>query len=245
MTVATPGAAELSPRGKARLIAALYLVVIVAGIVAQGFIGERFIALGDAAKTAANIARNPSLYRLGFTIYMVEMVAQIATIVLFYDLLKPVNRSVARTAAIIGITGCGVKILARLFYYAPLLLDAGGPALPGFADAQLHALSLALLRLNDYGAAMALVFFGFETALEGWLIIKSTFLPRFLGVIALIGGLGWVTFIWPPLGYKLFMAVALFGIVGSLLTIGWLLVKGVDETRWLEQARASATSIWR
>jgi hypothetical protein len=237
--------AEISPRGKARLVAVLTLVTIVAGIIAQGFIAERFIALGDAARTAANVAANPSLYRLGFTIYMVEMIAQIASIVFLYDLLKPVDRSVARTAAIIGITGCGMKTFARLFYYAPLLLGTGGAALTGFSDAQLQALSIALLRLNEHGPVLALVFFGVENMLEGWLMIRSTFLPRFLGIISIIGGLGWVTFLWPPTGYALFMGIALFGLVGSVVMIGWLLVKGVDETRWLEQARLATTSIWR
>ena len=77
------------------------------------------------AKTAANIVANKSLYRLGFTIFMLEMVAQVGVSALFYDLLKPVNRSLARISAIIGLTGCGIKTLARLFYYAPLILLGG------------------------------------------------------------------------------------------------------------------------
>jgi len=68
--------------------------------------------------------------------------------------------------------------------------------------------------------------------LNGWLIVKSTFLPRWLGVITLIGGLGWMTFAYPPLGSRLFLPLALYGLAGSLVMIGWLLVKGVDEERW-------------
>jgi len=116
MTLTAPDTAEISPRGKARLIAVLYLVTLVAGIVAQGFIANRFIVLDESARTAANIAGNPSLFRLAFTIYMVEMIAQIASIVFFYDLIKPVDRGIARTAAIIGITGCAIKTIGRLFH---------------------------------------------------------------------------------------------------------------------------------
>jgi hypothetical protein len=237
--------ADASPTARARITAVLFLATIILGIVAQTFISDRLVVLSDASKTAANILANESLFRTGFTLYMVEMVCQIAMTLMFYDLLKPVNRSLARTAMILGLVGCGIKIVARLFFYAPLVLLSGPPALPAFDAAELQSLSLAFLRVNDYGAGIALIFFGLETFLEGWLTFKSTFLPKFLGVISLIAGLGWATFIWPPLGYQLFMVVALVGLLGAVLTIGWLLIRGVDDQRWREQAALAATSIWR
>ena len=114
---------------------------------------------------------------------MLEMVAQVAVSALFYDLLKPVNRSLARISAIIGLTGCGIKTMARLFYYAPLILLGGASYLSAIQPAQLEALSLAFIKINNQGAAIALIFFGFETLLRGWLLFKSGFLPRFLGVL--------------------------------------------------------------
>ena len=83
---------------------------------------------------------------------------------------------------------------------------------------------------------MALVFFGFYALLTGYLIISSTFLPRILGVLSVVGGLGWLTFLYPPLGYRLFPYVAAFGLLGASALILWLIVKGVDEQRWKEQA---------
>ena len=94
----------------------LYLLVIIGGITAQSFISDRLVVGDDAARTAANILANMSLYRLGFTIFMLEMVAQVGVSLLFYDLLKPVNPSVARVSAVLGLTGCGIKTMARLFY---------------------------------------------------------------------------------------------------------------------------------
>jgi hypothetical protein len=138
--------------------------------------------------------------------------------------LKPVNRSLARITAIIGFTGSGIKTFARLFYYAPLILLGGASYLSAIPPAQLEALSLAFIRLNSQGAAIALIFFGFETVFRGWLLFKSGFLPRFLGVFSMIGGLGWLTYLWPPLGSQLFMGVALFAIVGVGGTSGWLFI---------------------
>src|SRR5687767_14784005 len=175
----TNSMAETSPSTRGRILAALYLFVIIAGITAQVFIADRLVVRDDAARTAATIIANKSLYRLGFTIFMLEMVAQVVLSAMFYDLLKPVNRSVARISAIIGLTGSGIKTLARLFYYAPLIVLGGASYLSALEPAQLEALSLAFININSRGAAIALIFFGFETLLRGWLVFKSEFLPRF------------------------------------------------------------------
>ena len=237
--------AETSPSTRGRILAALYLFVIIAGVTAQSFIADGMVVRDDAARTAANILANTSLYRLGYTIFMLEMVAQVGVTLLFYDLLKPVNRSVARASMVLGLTGCGIKTMARLFYYAPLILLGGASYLSAVQPAQLEALSLVFIKINNQGAAIGLIFFGFEALLEGWLMFKSEFLPRFLGVISMIGGLGWLTFLWPPLGSQAFAGVALFAIVGVIATTGWLFIRGVDDVKWRERAAVAATSIWR
>ena len=241
----TNALAETAPSTRGRILAALYLFVIAAGITAQALISDRLVVGNDAARTAANILANKSLYRLGFTIFMLEMVAQVAVSAMFYDLMRPVNRSLARITAIMGLTGCGIKTMARLFYYAPLILLSGASYLSALQPAQLEALSLAFIKINSQGAAIGVIFFGVETLLRGWLVFNSGFLPRFLGVLSMIGGLGWLTFLWPPLGNQAFMAVALFAIVGVLLTTGWLFIRGVDDVQWRARAALAATSIWR
>jgi hypothetical protein len=158
--------------------------------------------------------------------------------------LKPVNRSVARLTAIIGFTGSGIKTMARLFYYAPLIL-LDGTSFAAIQPAQLEALSLAFIDINSQGAAIALIFFGFESLLGGWLVFKSGFLPRFLGVISMIGGFGWLTWLWPPLGYDTIMFVALFALVGVIAHAGWLFIRGVDNEKWRARAALAANSIWR
>ena len=236
--------AETSPKTKARLTGAVYLLTIAVGIIAQVVISARIISSGNAATTASNILANRSLYGLGFTIYMIEMAAQITMTALFYDLLKPVSKSLALLSAVFGYVGGGIKIFARLFYLAPLLVLGGSSWFGGFTESQVQSISLFLLQLNDQGAGIALAFFGFSTVLHGWLIIKSTFLPKWIGVLSLVGGIGWLSFIAPPLGLKLFPAIALVGILSAVATIVWLLVVGVNEQSWLAQAAAAKTSIW-
>src|SRR5437868_14691192 len=236
--------AEMSPRTKGRFAGAVYLLYVIAGIYAQAFVSDRLVVMRDAATTAANILANQSAYRVGFTVYLIEMAGQIATLVLFYQLLKPVSRTGAMLAAAFELTGCGIKIFSRLFYFAPLLvLNMDASYLRVFNKEQLDAIALLLLKINDYGAAIALAFFGFSTLLQGWLIYRSGFLPRWLGVLGIVGGLGWLTFLSPSLGMSVFLYVALYSLIGVILTVGWLLTVGVDEQRWRECAAAAAASI--
>jgi hypothetical protein len=89
---------------------------------------------------------------------------------------------------------------------------------------------------------MALVFFGFYAPLTGYLIIRSTFLPRILGWFSVIAGVGWLTFLYQPLGYRLFPYVAALGLLGAVSLMLWLLVFGVNEQRWKEQAGAALSN---
>jgi len=239
------GIADTSPRVKARLAGVFYLLTILAGVFAQGFISERLVASGDAVTTATNILTHERLYRVGFTMYLIEMASQITMTALFYELLKPVSRSVSLLSAVFSYVGCGIKTFSRLFYFAPLLILGGAHYLSVFSTEQLQGLVLLFLKVNDQGAAIALVFFGFSTLLKGYLVVRSTFLPRWLGVLSVVGGIGWLAFLSPTLGYQLFPYIAAVGLLGSVTTIVWLLVFGVDEQRWKEQATAAATSIWR
>src|SRR6266496_1242280 len=197
--------AETSPRLMARIAGVFYLLTIMTGIFAQGFVSGRLVVDGDAAATATNILTHQDLFQLGFAVYLIEMACQIATTALFYDLLKPPGRSVSLLAAFLGFAGCIIKTFSRLFFM-----------------------------VNDHGAAIALVFFGFYALLTGYLILRSTFLPRALGVLAILGGLGWLSFLYQPLGYRLFLFIAPLGLLGAAALILWLLVFGVNEQRWRE-----------
>jgi hypothetical protein len=237
--------ADTSPRVKARIAGGLYLLTILAGAFAQGFVSARLVVSGDAVATASNILAHEPLFRLGFTFYLIEMASQIMMTALFYDLLKPVGRSLALVATFLGLAGCVIKTLSRLFYVAPLLVMGGAHYLTVFNADQLKALALLFLSVNDLGAGIALACFGFYALLKGYIILRSTFLPRFLGVLGMLGGLGWLSFLYPPLAYRLFPYILVLGLLGAVVEILWLLVFGVNEQRWKEQASAAAASIWQ
>lgn len=230
--------AGVSPNVTARLAAALLLITMVTGACTQAFVGGRLIASGDAAATATNIVSHEALFRLGFAIYLVEMACQIAMTVLFYGLFKPADKAASLLAASFGLVGCTVKTMSRLFFIAPLLVLGGAHYLNVFDPRQLQALALLFLRVNYTAETIAMVLFGFSGLVRAYLVFRSTFLPRVLGVFSAAGGLGWLLYLYEPLARRVESSIVGIALVGALATALWLLVKGVDERRWREQAEA-------
>jgi hypothetical protein len=219
---------------KARIAGAFYLLVFLTGGIALS-IGGRFVVSGDAAATATNILAHEALLRLSWSINLIATACYIVVTALFYELFKPVNRSVSLVAAFFSLLGCAVGSATSLFQLAPLYFLKGTPYLNVFRKEQLQALALTFLRLNAQGSNMSLVFFGFYCLLIGYLIFRSTFLPRALGVLMAIAGLGWLTFLWQPLASSLFPYILIPGIVGEGSLTVWLLAAGVNAERWREQ----------
>ena len=231
-----------SPRVLARFIGVFHLIVIVGGVVAQGLISNRLVVFSSAATTATNILANRQLFQLSLTIFLIEMAANVATTTLFYQLLRPVSKSVSLLSTAWGLTGCIIKTFARACYIAPLWVLGGTAVLNAFSTEQLQSIALVLLRVNAQGANLALPFFGLEWVLRGYLITRSAYLPRWLGVLSFISGVGWLTYFYPPLGSRLFIILALIALAQSAVMIFWLLVFGVNEDRWKERARTSSYS---
>lgn len=161
---------------------------------------------------------------------------------LFYDLFKPVNRSLSLLAAFFSLVGCATQALSRLSYLAPLAVLGGAPYLSVFKAEQLHALALLLLVLFDQAYNIGMVFFGFYCLLIGYLIFRSTFLPRILGALMAFAGLVWLTFLSTPLANYLSPYNLASGLLGETSLMLWLLVIGVNVQRWKEQASAARSS---
>lgn len=230
-----------SPRTKARVAGAFYLLTIVLGGVGESISGRLIIA-GDPAATASAIMSHVPLLRWAFAAYMVEMAASIVMTAILYELLAPVSRTLSLMAAFFSLVGTAIKTLSRLFLVTPLILLGAAPWLSAWGLGQRQVLALVFLRVNAQGAGMALIFLGIYTLLASVLVLRSTFLPRVLGVIGIAGGLGWLTFLYPPLADRAFPIVVTIALVGAVAKIGWLLVVGLDEQRWREQAAASSWS---
>ena len=107
------------------------------------------------------------------------------------------------------------------------------------ASINLVGLTCGAFRWNPRGVDITVVFGGFSFLLIGYLIFRSTFLPRILGAPMALAGLGWLTYMSPPLANRLSPYNLAAGILGQGLVMLWLLVMGVNVQRWTEQARAT------
>lgn len=236
----TARAVEASPRLKARLAGVIYLICGMTYSFARNDVRGKLVVEGDAVATAHNILAHESLYRLGFAAEILSAVCYVVVALLLYDLFRPVNRSVSLLAAFFSLAGCTVGAASGLLHVAPLVVLRGEHHLGALEVGQLQALALMLLELRDQASSIYMVFFGFYCLLIGYLIVRSTFLPRILGVFMVISGLAYQIFLSPPLAKALFFTlVGPAGALGELSLILWLLVFGVNPDRWREQARAA------
>jgi hypothetical protein len=235
--------AETSPRFKARMAGACQLMEAVTAAFGGVIIPGKLVVAGNAAATAANILGHERLFWLGFVLSLIGVGFHIAWALLMHELLDPVNRSLSRLAAFVILVGCAIQALASLLYLAPLLILQGGSSLSAFTAEQLQALALVFLRLNDYAFQVYLVFFGAWCLLIGYLIFRSTFLPRILGVLLAISGLGWVIYLYPPLAHRLWRIIDAASALGEVPVELWLIVMGVNAQRWKEQAGAAGASL--
>lgn len=239
--------AEASPRFKARIAGLLYLMVIVAASFAEFFVRGRLIVSGDTGATAANILAHESLYRLGVAAVLFYLPCDTAVALIFYELFKPVNRSLSLLAAsfrLIMVAMLGVNLLND---FAPLVLLKGVFFFTAFKPDQLQALALGSLELYAQVFFAGMVFFGLHCLLIGYLICRSAFLPRIVGMLMMITGVCYLTHsfvkvVSPALAAHLFAYLMPIGLPGELSLTLWLLVIGVNVQRWKEQASAAGAS---
>jgi len=234
----TEGLGTASPRTRARLTGVVYLLffvtAVLGAVIAPGISGPG--ATGDALATANNIMAHQPAFRLGWALSLTSTALYVALVALFYQLFKPVSRTFALLAAFFGLVGCAVTAFGSLFQLAPLVVLGGSPYLSVFDAKQLEALALLFLNLNVQVGYIALVFFGAFQIVLGYLIFKSAFLPRIIGALIALAGLGWLTFLSPPLANQLLIPVEVLGILAEASLMLWLLVVGVNSQRWTERA---------
>ena len=234
--------AASSPRLKARMAGVFQLLEAITAAAPGVFILDRLVVAGNGAATAANILGHERLFWAGFASLLMGVSFHIAWAFLMYELLKPVNRSLSSLAAFVILVGCSIQALTSLFYLAPLFILQGGSSLSAFTAEQLQALAHMFVKLNSYANDIYLVFFGFWCILIGYLIFRSTFLPRVLGVLVAISGLGWVTYLSPPLAQHLSPFIVAASALGEIPLELWLMVMGVNAQRWKEQASVARSS---
>jgi hypothetical protein len=237
--VLTNRSTGISPGLQARIGGGLYLINIVTGVFAILFVRAALFVPGDVAATAANILAHQTKFRLGFVAEIVTCLTNIPMAVIFYNLFKVVNRDVARADVFFNLVGTAIEAVVLLNHFAPSVILQGSSG--GFTSQQLQAQAYVSLQLQDVGLAIALVFFGVDILITGYLTFQSTFLPRIIGVLLAIEGVGYLfnsfaAFLAPALQARVFPYFMLTAIGEISLTL-WLLVMGVNVSRWHERAR--------
>ena len=236
--------AQTSPRFLARMAGLVAVLTTTAGfaIIVMG----NLVDLQDAAATAHNILANEQLYRLAAAGDVVSVLYIVYTLLIYY-LFRPVNRSLALLAALFSLVGIAVGVLLAFFDVAALLVLKDGASLQALTQEQLQAIALLFLQLRAQVYALSVVLFGIYNILTGYLIVRSTFLPRLFGVWWAIAGVGYLInsfaiILAPDFAAQLSPWILLPGLADLVIPL-WLLVVGVHVRRWKEQASAAGVSI--
>src|SRR4030067_1093610 len=179
----------------ARMAGILYLIYIVISMFANVLGRSKLIVLGDAATTARNIMASAWQFRIGFVVDLVAGVLFLLTAWALYVLLKPVNKNLALLFLLLNLGGVAVSCFSDLFLIASQLLLSGADYLKVFQADQLQALAMLSLYIYKYGfLGIAQIFFSAWLFPLGYLVFKSGFLPKILGIILMVECFGWVMF---------------------------------------------------
>ena len=240
--------AEASPRRLARIGGGVYLINIVLGFFSIGVIPSLLIVSGDAAATAHNILANELLYRSGIVAHIIILLTNFPLAVIFYELLRVVNRKLSLLVVFFTLVGTAIEGVALLNQFEPLVLLAGGQSLTAFNTQQLQALAYTQIEMQNINFNLPQVFYSFYLLSAGYMVFRSTFLPRAVGVLLTSASLAYLTnsfasFLAPSFAASLFPYILVPGLIGEGSICLWLLVKGVNVQRWRE--RASAAGDWQ
>ena len=223
----------------ARIAGFLYLVLAPLALFGMMYV-PTLIVPGDAATTASNVMASESLIRLSIASSLVVQVGHIFLVLLLYKVLKPVSENHALLMVIFLLVGVPIAMLAEVGQYAVLLLAGGADYFTALGADQLHDLVLLFRDMREHGVFIAQVFWGLWLFPMGYLVFRSGYIPRILGVLLIIGGLGYLmdsaTFLVLP---SLYVPVFAFLGMAELLFGLWLLIRGVNIEQWEKRALES------
>lgn len=238
---------ESSPQVYARIGGVLYLMIIITGTLGELFTRGTLVVSGNAVSTANNIMTSQTLWRLGIAVDIMMHVFDIPLMLIFYILLKPVNKNLALLAVLFNLVQSAVLVANALNLLMPLFLLGNADYLNVLKPNQLYTLTYLFIKLHDYGSGVGLIFFGFVCLVLGHLIFRSGYFPKILGVLMQLAGLGYlansfVMLLAPTFGSKIAPAILLPAFIGEMSLCLWLLVKGVNLQRWRELAERNLVS---
>ena len=218
----------MTPGKLARITGGFYLAYILASVLAD-MLGH--VGLGTADQLYGAIVTEPSSFRLGLVVALFTGLLFLLSAWGLYDLLQPVNKDLALLFLLLNAVGVAIQGASMLWLLSALFLGGGAGGTQAFSAAQTRALALVSLNTYKIGFVTAQLFFGAWLFPLGYLVYKSRLLPRFLGVLLMLDGIGvgiWFLqgLLWPDLRVITYpgLAVSFAAEFGLAL---WLLIKGV------------------
>jgi Domain of unknown function (DUF4386) len=235
---------EVSPQTLARIGGVVYLIIIVTGLFGEMFVRDKLVVSGDATATATNIMASQVLWRAGVAGDLIMHVCDVPLMLIFYVLLRPVNKTLALLAVLFNLVQTAALVAYKLTLLVALFLLGSADYLKAFEPRQLHALMYLFIKADGYGFGIGLIFFGFACLVYGYLIRRSGYLPKTLGVLMQIAGMCYLTnsfalLLAPTVADAIFPAILVPAFVGELSLCLWLLVKGVNVPKWDEYAKGA------
>lgn len=229
------------PQVWARVAGVLYLLIIATGAFGELFVRGTVFVSGDPSSTANNIAASESLWRIGIVGDIVQHVFDIPVMLALYLILKPVNKNLALLTVLFNLIQTAVLVANSFNLVMPLFLVGNAEYLKAFEPNQLHVWTQLFVRLHSYGFGVGLVFFGLTCLVFGYLIFKSGYLPRILGILIMIAGLCYLTnsfalLLAPTVAAVIVPAILLPPLVGELSLALWLVIKGIRVEAWKTRA---------
>ncbi len=232
--------AHASINRTARLAGALYLAVMPFAFFGMMYVPSVLLVPGDPSATSRNILASEWLFRSGTVSQLIGQIIFVLQVLALYRLLKPVNKDHAVLMVILVALGIPIAFLNEVNHLAALRL-LGSTADGALTSTQLHAQAMLFLDMRQYGIVVAQVFWGLWLLPLGFLVFRSGFLPRLLGVLLMVGGACYVIdagtqLLFPgvPKITQVTFAFAILAAIGELLFALWLLIKGVNVARWQE-----------
>jgi hypothetical protein len=238
----TDHSVETSPQIYARIGGALYLIIIGLGIFGEAFVRNRIIVSGDPAATAANITSMESLWRFGIASEFLMLICTIALAMVYFFLLRPVSKELNLLSTFFRLVSISVQAVAVLSLATALFPVGNAASLKAFTPEQLSALTSLATKSHSYGYSLALLFIGCTFLIHGYLIFRSGYLPKVLGILIQVAGLGYLTnsftlILYPAIANQVFLAIIVPVFVGETSLSLWLLLKGVNIQKWNERVR--------
>ncbi|HLO30227.1 MAG TPA: DUF4386 domain-containing protein [Anaerolineales bacterium] len=236
---------QTSPQIYARIGGVLYLITIVLGAVEELFVRGRIVVPGDTAATAANLRSMESLWRFGIASELFLGICTIALTLILYVLLKPVNRELALLATFFSLIAIAVETAYSLQLVEALYPLGNAVYLKAFTPEQLYAMSSLSIRAHGDGFGIALLFFGCFFPIAGYLIFKSGYFPKAIGILYMIPGLSYLMssfalILAPTFAGRFYFVIAGPALIGEASLCLWLLLKGVNLEKWEVLALESA-----